>query len=158
MHRRRRGCSEPARYRSSCRWRRFSSVPQDGWSTPPSSNNCSISESKAGISARDSRQVICISVGRPWGFIPRGRYKLIVRRFVLFPSLIVRVSKFPFFENGPPMIAPASLPKYPVKSQIITSTFDRTFVLSVVPWRLRETRWYRSCGTRIPVPAGLPLR
>src|SRR3989304_8308959 len=103
--------------------------PQDGWSTPPSSNNCSISESKAGISARDSRQAICISVGRPRGFIPRGRYKLIVRRFVLFPSLIVRFSNFPFFENGPPMIAPASLPKYPVKSQIITSTFDRTFVL-----------------------------
>jgi len=30
------------------------------------------------------------------------------------------------------MIAPASLPKYPVKSQMITSTFDRTFVLSVI--------------------------
>ncbi len=27
------------------------------------------------------------------------------------------------------MTAPASLPKYPVKSQIITSTFDRTSVL-----------------------------
>jgi len=32
--------------------------PQEGWITPPSSQTCSISDWKAGISARDSRQAI----------------------------------------------------------------------------------------------------
>jgi hypothetical protein len=40
---------------------------------------------------------------------------LIVRRFVLFPIFDCSVLELPIFENGPPMIAPASLPKYPVK-------------------------------------------